>query len=131
MGLGSAIRIGNEFPKGVPEAGAQGVTSIPYHQDDVRVDPSDHVRPTDPVTTEDGVVVILDAATCVRGCSEDGILHPLTGQLPGDNGWVEADDLDLISAGKGGRFAGPRLRVNTVIAVTIVSVLSLNLVDAS
>ena len=79
MRLGSAIRIGNEFSKGVPEAGAQGVTSIPDHQDDVRMNPSDHVRPTDPVTTEDGVVIILDAATCVWGCSEDCILHPLTG----------------------------------------------------
>lgn len=79
MGLRSAIRTGNEFPKGVPEAGAQGVTSIPDHQDDVGMDPSDHVRPTDSVTTEDGVVVILNAATCVRRCSEDSILHPLTG----------------------------------------------------
>ena len=104
------------------------MSAVTNHQDDVGVHPIDHMLPTDPVMTQDGVVVVLDAATRVRSSSAEGIIHPLTGQLPGDNRRVEADDLDLVSTRKGWGVAGPWLRVNMV---TVVTMLSLNLVDAA
>lgn len=134
LGLGSAVRTGNECPQRVPESGAQGMTTVTDHQDDVGVNTTNDMLPTNPVTTQDSIVIVLDAAARVRCCLVESIFYPLTRQFPGNNGWVEADNLDLVPVRKCRWLARPRLGVNVVTVVSlmaVVTMLSPNFVNAS
>ena len=95
------------------------MSSIPDHQDDIGEDPVDHVLPTDPIMTQNGVVVILDAAACVGGCSSKRFIHPLARHLSRSYGRVETDDVDLVSGGKGWRLTRPRLMVDALVMLSI------------
>ena len=115
------------------------MSSIPDHQDDIGEDPVDHVLPTDPLMTQNSVVVILDKAACVGGCSSKRFIHPLARHLSRSYGRVETDDVDLVSGGKGWRLTRPRLMVDAIVnalgmltikvTMSVVCVLALELVD--
>lgn len=95
------------------------MSSIPDHQDYIGEDPVNHVLPTDPIMTQNGVVVILDAAACVGGCPSKGFIHPSARHLTRNYGRVETDDVDLVSGGKGWRLIRPRLMVNALVMMSI------------
>jgi hypothetical protein len=95
------------------------MSSIPDHQDDIGEDPVDHVLPTDPIMTQNGVVVILDAAACVGGCPSKRFIHPSARHLTRNYGRVETDDVDLVSGGKGWRLTRPRLMVDALVMLSI------------
>jgi hypothetical protein len=109
----------------MPESRAEGVSSIPDHQDDIGEDPIDHVLPTDSIMTQNRVVIILDAAACVRSCSSERIIHPSTRHLPCGYGRVDADDLDLVSYWKSWRITRPRLVFETLIQVMVIAIVML------
>ena len=109
----------------MPQSRAEGVSSIPDHQDDIREDPVDHVLPIDSIMTQNRVVIILDAAACVRSSPSERIFHPSTRHLSCDNGRVEADYLDLVSRWKGWRITRPRLVVETLIQSMVIAIVML------
>ena len=89
-------RFGEEFLQRVTESRNQLVLPVTDHEDDVGVDPLDHMVPADPVMTEDGVVVIFDKGARIRHHVMESAFQPGTGKFAGFNCRVKTDDPDFI-----------------------------------
>ena len=74
-GLLRSIRLGKKIPQGMPEPGSQRVLPVTDHQNDVGMDPSHDMGPTDSVMPQDIIIEILDGTRgmrchCVQRCLE-------------------------------------------------------------
>ena len=97
--LSPSILEREQFAQGVPQAGAEHVIPVAYHEDDVRHDSLHDVLPTDPIVVEDCEVEILDARTGEWSHLSESHLDPFLAKFPGVDRRIDADDPDFVSLG--------------------------------
>lgn len=101
-----------ELAQRVPQARAEHVIAVAYHEDDVGHDSLHDVLPTDPIVIEDCEVKILDARAGEWGHLSESRLDPFLAKFSGVDRGIDADDPDFVALRVGRLFGSRALMIH-------------------